>query len=78
MRLSLTDVLFKAYWFITGNPFGPRGEFGSFRPLKVEFDEGKSRWVVVCVFRRGGKEIRARITIDDAEGEIIGYEELEG
>lgn len=78
MRLTLSSVLSKVWFFIELDPFGPRGESGSVIPVKVEFDQAKGVWVVICRFRRAGRELKARVVIDDAEGNIIGYEELEG
>ncbi len=77
-RLSLSDALSKAHYFVILDPYGPYGEWGSFRPLKVEFEESKGKWIVVCTFKKGAKEVKARITIDDEKGVIVGYEELEG
>jgi len=78
MRLSLSKVLFKAHYFTTIQPFGPSGEFGSFKPVKVEFDEEENKWVIICTFKKDGRELKAKVVIDDESGEIIGYEELEG
>lgn len=76
MHLSIRDVLLKVFSFVVLNPFGSRADFDSFRPIKVEFDEKSGNWVVVCVFRRGKEEVRARVMVSDENGEIVGYEEL--
>jgi len=76
MRLSLSDVLIKVHNFVIINPFGPSGSLGSFKPVKVEFNESSGKWVVICTFKKRGEEFKARVVVDDETGEIVGYEEL--
>ncbi len=74
MKLKVGDVLSKAHSFVILEPYGPYGDLGSFKPIKVEFNE--KTWTIICSFKVKNQEVKAKILVDDDSGEIIGYEEL--
>lgn len=73
---NISRILHSAWYFVVLNPYGPRGDAGSFRPTRVSYDEKSGRWIVECEFRREGEPVKARVVISDS-GEVIGYEELQ-
>ncbi|MCE4598598.1 MAG: hypothetical protein F7C81_00160 [Desulfurococcales archaeon] len=76
MLSRVTRVLGKAWFFIVVDPFGPQGDYDSFTPTKVSYDEERNRWIVECEFKRRGELVRARVLISDS-GEVLEYEELQ-
>jgi len=64
--------------FVIWEPLGPFGELGSFRAIRVTYDDSTKVWTVICDFNKRGTTYRARVTVDATTEKIRHYELIEG
>ncbi|MCS7365183.1 MAG: hypothetical protein NDF54_07095 [archaeon GB-1867-035] len=77
MIKDLREALKIARYFVLYDSYGPYGDFGSFIPLSVEYNEEKDRWIVTCKFKKGKEQYKAKLEINAIDGRVISYKIIE-
>lgn len=67
-------MLYAKNYVIWGDP---NGDWGSFEPLKGEYLKDTNNWLIICKYKKGSFERKAKVIIDNVTSEIVSFEIME-